>query len=213
MLHNDKVEQLTLGRQLQNEIDRITLVERILEAENVRVTDSHENCYFLLEPLLLRTFFHAWCFAEDLDGVLLTRGLLDAKEHLGKVTFAQLLQQCVRLVERARLPTLRISEDEAGFVKDSNLILFAEFSPLVSADNSLVDKGAVAGQIFDNGHRVAALVLYEEKTVAVGHDRVINDNIYGSQEACTFSNSAQGGRSTHHTQGAGRSGSLLTRYP
>lgn len=58
---------------------------------------------------------------------------------------------------------------------DSDFVTILELPPLVAADNSLVDKGAVARQIFDDGDGIAAAVFCENQAVAIGDD-IFADN-------------------------------------
>lgn len=43
MLHNNEVEKLSFRRELEDQVDSISLVEGVFEAEHVWMTDAHEN--------------------------------------------------------------------------------------------------------------------------------------------------------------------------
>lgn len=48
LLHNDEIEQLSFRGKLQHEVNGLPLVECILQAQDIRVTDAHEDSNFLL---------------------------------------------------------------------------------------------------------------------------------------------------------------------
>ena len=52
-----------------------------------------------------------------------------------------------------------------------NFIAFAQFASLVPSDESIVDKCAVARQVFDHCNGIAALLLHEKQTVTVRDGR------------------------------------------
>lgn len=145
LLHHDVVEQLALGGQLKDEIDAVVLVKGVFETENVGVADTHEDANLLLQTLRLGRILDSSGLGEDLDGVPLARRLLDAEVDLGKVALAKLVEEAVLLMKGTRLPALRVSEDEAGFAVDRNLVLILKLAALIPANESLVDIGAIAG--------------------------------------------------------------------
>jgi hypothetical protein len=98
---------------------------------------------------------------EDLDSVSLACRLLDTQEHLGKVALSKFLQESILLLENASVPCPGVSEDESGFVKYRNFIMFLELPALVSPDQSFVDKGAIAREILENSYGIVAFVLRE----------------------------------------------------
>jgi hypothetical protein len=83
------------------------------------------------------------------------------------MALAQLLLHGVLLSKSVCVALERVSEDEAGFVKDSDFVAFAQFASLVATDKRIVDKGSVARQVFEYGNYITTLLLGEQQTVSV----------------------------------------------
>ncbi len=167
LLHDNEIEELAFWSQLKHKVNRVPLVERVLQAKDVGMAYAHENGDFLLETIRLGSIFHPGGSGEDLDCVPLAGGLLYAEEYLGKMAFAKLLEQGVLLGKGTCRPASRVPEDEASLVQDSNLILLLELSPLVSANDGFVNESPVAREVLEHGDRVLTLVLCEEQTMAI----------------------------------------------
>jgi hypothetical protein len=73
LLHDYPVEQLALGRQLQDEVDAIILVECVLQTEQSGVTNAHEDCNFLLEAIDLGLLTRTCPLLKLLDRISYTR--------------------------------------------------------------------------------------------------------------------------------------------
>ena len=167
LLHDNPVEQLALGSKLQNQIDAIVLVECILKAEQCGMADSHEYSNFLLQPVDLGLFTRARALLKLFHGKADSRVLFDAQVHGCKMTLAQLLLHSILLVEAIGDSVERVPKNEAGLVEDSNLVALLQLSPLVAANDGVVDKGTVGRQVLEDSDGPAALVLAEEQAVTV----------------------------------------------
>ena len=53
LLHHDKVEQLTLCGELENEVNAVAFIECVLQAQYVGVAHAHQNSNLLLQALCL----------------------------------------------------------------------------------------------------------------------------------------------------------------
>ena len=77
------------------------------------------------------------------------------------MAFAQLLLYGVLLSEPVCVALERVPEYKAGLVKDGNLVALAQLASLVPSNKCVVDKSAVARQVFKYRHNIAAFFLCE----------------------------------------------------
>lgn len=77
------------------------------------------------------------------------------------MTFSELLKQPILLAETVRISRPGVSKDKSRFIQDSDFIAIFKFAILVSPDNGIIYKGAIAGEIFHNCDRIAVLVFAE----------------------------------------------------
>lgn len=144
LFHHYPVEQFTLCSKFENEVHSVCFVEGVLEAKQCRVTDSHEYRNFLLEAINLRFLSRPSTLLELLHSIPYAAVLLYAEIDRSEVTFAQLLLYSVLLSE-AICNTMRwVSENKACNVKYTDLISLLQLPSLVSADDCVVDIGAIA---------------------------------------------------------------------
>jgi hypothetical protein len=77
------------------------------------------------------------------------------------MTFSELLKQPILLAETIRVSRPGVSKNESCFIQDGDFIAIFKLAILVSPDNGIIYKGAIAGQIFHNCDRIAVLVFAE----------------------------------------------------
>lgn len=88
LLHNDPVEQLTLRGQLQYEVHTVRLVESALQAEHIRMADTHQHSNLLLQALHLAALARTTALLELLHREPAPGAPLCCKIHRGEVAFA-----------------------------------------------------------------------------------------------------------------------------
>jgi hypothetical protein len=97
LLHYYVIEKLSFWRQLEHQVDAVSFVERILEAEDIGVTDTHQYTDLLLQALRFGAILHPRLFCEDFDRITLPSSLFNAKVDLCKMAFAKLLKKSILL--------------------------------------------------------------------------------------------------------------------
>lgn len=94
------------------------------------------------------------------------------------MTASQGLLYGVLLLEGIRVSAARVSEDEASFVEDRDLVGIIKLPALVATDVCVIDVSAITGEIFQDSDSVALLVLTEKQAVSVTDRRLADDAIY-----------------------------------
>lgn len=93
------------------------------------------------------------------------------------MALAQLLQYAILRSEGARVPALRVSEDEPCFAQYGNLVSVFQLTPLVPPNHCFIDEGAVARKILHNCERIAIFVFVEYQAMPVGDSRYIHNHV------------------------------------
>lgn len=96
---------------------------------------------------------------KPLYGVLHARISFNAEIHSSKMTFTELLKNLVLLTESIAVSVSRIIEHETSFVKDRYFIGVLELSTLIPANDSFVNKSAIARKVLYDSNSLSVLIL------------------------------------------------------
>jgi hypothetical protein len=94
------------------------------------------------------------------------------------VTLAQLLLNCVLLLEAIPVTLPGVPKGESGFVHDGNFVAVLKDAAFVAANKCVIDKGTVPGKIFDDGDGGSIFVFGEDEAVPIGDCREVKDAVY-----------------------------------
>lgn len=149
-MRNDPIEQFPFRRKFQNEIHSITLLKRILQAENVWVVDAHENCNLLLQSLSILSLGFTRALFEPLDRIVYARGPFNTTVYGRKVALAQLLKDAILLSEPVCVSRLWVAEYEPRFIQNSYFVSVLQFPTLIAANNGFIDERPIAGEVLQD---------------------------------------------------------------
>jgi len=181
---DNPVEEFALRGEFEDQVYAVALIECVLEAENIRMRDSHQNTNLLLQAInstpLLSSLGVGGCstLLKLFDGIASTAALLGAQVDCREMAFSELPLNRVLLTEAVSVAYAGVSENEASHVQDGQFIAIIKITSLVSTHNSIVDVGAVARKILDNSNLVAVLVFTEQQTMAVTDSGCFDDTIW-----------------------------------
>lgn len=131
--------------------------------------DTHQKGYLLLQRIRMRFLGITWAFLKNFHCVLGSGGSFGTQVNGCKMPFSKLLEDPILLPETVCVSGLRVPENKTRFIQDTNLVAVLKLAVLVSPNDSVVDEGAVAGQILQHCDNIALFVLREEHEVSIGY--------------------------------------------
>lgn len=131
------------------------------------MADAHEHGDFLLKTIYFGLLSRPSTRLEFLHGVPNATVLLHAQVDGGEMTLAQLLLYSVLLSEAIGIAVRRVSKYEASLIEYTYFIALLQFASLVATNNSIVHVSAIAGQVLQDGNRIATLVFGKQQAVSV----------------------------------------------
>jgi len=139
--------------------------------------DTHQKGYLLLQGVRLRFLGITWAFLKHFHGVLGSGVSVGTQVNGCKMPFSKLLEDPILLPETICVPRLRIPENEARFIQNADLVTVLKLAMLVLSNDSVVDEGAIGGQILQNCDNITLFVLREQQKVSIGYRWGLKEHI------------------------------------